>query len=371
MTRLTVSILLLLGVLGVQTSAGQARSKGELERQLLTYLNDRLYDSCRTVVLAPAISDVHYGFAQFINGQRSDLKVTVSDERIEYMFLKPASSKTDPEQQPEDPLLDKLEELQATVERQAVEIARLRNLCGSRGLDPNRSQSPAPDSAITPASNAVVASTPNPTFTREMYDWIGRDMPREQVTEILGAPGSQISGSDFDGAVNEVYVWANPNDSFICIVFRDGKVLIKTQSGLNSTSSKPPQPVREFDYFDAWQLARRIDGRIVPLDLSFGAWLRNVYGSQSEPSPELAMNIIEEQDRVIVELPPQAREDYPDITALCLNYLPPDDENTDPNDVSVAERICIPAGTRTADEEKADPVQAWKIMATLAGLPED
>ena len=370
MTRLSVSVFLLLAILGAQASAGQARSKGELERQLLTYLNDRLYGSCRTVVLAPAIGEVHYGFVQFINGQRGDLKVTVSDAKIEYTFLKPASSRTEPEGRSRDPLLEKLDGLQATVERQAVEIARLRNLSATQGLDPNQSQSSLPDSPPPPVSDTAVDSMPKPAFTREMYDWIGRDMPREQVTEILGAPGSQISGSDFDGAVNEVYVWANPNDSFICIVFRDGKVLVKTQSGLERTSSEPPRPAREFDYFDAWQLARRIDDRIVPLDLPFGAWLRKVYGAQSEPSAELAMNIIEEREKVIVELPRRARQNYPNITALYLSCLPPEGISTDPNDAPMAERICIPAGTRAGDEEKADPIQAWKIMAALADLPE-
>ena len=202
----------------------------DLEAKLLDHLNDRMYGACRAVVLTSDSGNVYEGYVRFHNGRRSDLRVTVSAEEIEYTLGQPAANEQDgqpPKRQRLQQAKDRLKELQALLAQQRREIARLEGLGG-------RTQPAADPNAATPSPWLKQADrfAADRLVTREMYEKIEKDMSVDRVTGILGSTGMLLSTSRFDGALNEVYVWTNPDDSHICVVFRDDGVLVKTQFGL-------------------------------------------------------------------------------------------------------------------------------------------
>ena len=87
--RNLVCVLLLMGFFGARSPAAQAINKPELEKQLVAYFNERMYNCCRSVVLTGQTGDTYEGFVVFVNGRRNDLKVTVTDRKIEYTFIRP------------------------------------------------------------------------------------------------------------------------------------------------------------------------------------------------------------------------------------------------------------------------------------------
>ncbi len=315
--RNLVSVLLLLGCLGARPPAVQAIEKPELERQLVAYFNERMYNCCKAVVLTGGTADTYEGFVVFVNGRRSDLKVTVTDRKIEYTFIR------------------------STPLGRAIGSA--------------------------PGADTLHSSA----FTREMYDEIQKGMSHAQVAATLGTPGRQISSSYFDGAVNEIRVWMNPDDSHICAVFQNGKVLVKTQFGLERISSQAGQAPGEMDYFDRWLLAEQINGRIVPLGLSFGQWVEKARDTLMETSEQPRIDIIEEGDQIILHW---AYEDAGSLTRdtyVYLTCLRPQDPNSNLPETTEADRICIPSSARSDGQEVNSPAQAWKTMAALAPGPQD
>jgi len=315
--RNLVCVLLLMGFFGARPPVVQAVDRPELEKQLVAYFNERMYNCCRSVVLTRQTGDTYEGFVVFVNGRRSDLKVTVTDRKIEYTFIRPTP------------------------------LGR----------------------ALGPASGADTLDSPG--FTREMYDRIQKGMSSAQVAGILGTPGRQVSSSYFDGAVNEIRVWMNPDDSHICAVFQNGKVLVKTQFGLERISLQAAQGRDEMDYFDKWLLAERIDGRIVPLGLSFGQWIEKARDTLMETSDEPLIDIIEEGDRIILHWRYEDAGDLTRDTYVYLTCLRPHDPNVNLPEASEAERICVPSSVRIDGQEANSPAQAWKTMAALTTRPQD
>lgn len=208
-----------------------AASRIELESRLLDHLNEQMYGSCRAVVLTDKSGDVYEGYVRFHNGRRSDLRVTVSAEGIEYTLGAPASTGPKGELPARERLRQaktRLQELQILIGRQEREIARLEELCRpmeddieTAAVDPN-AEPPAP----------TEHDDGEEVVTREQYDRIEKGMSPAQVVAILDASGMLLSSSQFDGASNEIYVWTNPDDSHVCLVFQDNRVLVKTQFGL-------------------------------------------------------------------------------------------------------------------------------------------
>jgi hypothetical protein len=96
-----IIVLVFVWALLALVPSARAVTMAELEEQLTTYFNEHLYGSCKAVVLTERAGDVYEGYVLFMNGRRSDLRVTVSDRKIEYTFVKPAppgSGSPDPQQ---------------------------------------------------------------------------------------------------------------------------------------------------------------------------------------------------------------------------------------------------------------------------------
>lgn len=361
-----IIVLVFVWALLALVSSARAVTMAELEEQLTIYFNEQLYGSCKAVVLTEQAGDVYEGYVLFMNGRRSDLRVTVSDRKIEYTFVKPVTPGSDspsPQQ-----MQARIRELEAVVGRQQQEIARL----GRQSQPPvaeHRTETPARDRAAE--SDVPPDAMAEPRFTLEMYRRIEKGMSRPQVTEILEAPGTQLSSSYFDNAVNEIRVWTNEDDSHLCVVFRDGEVLVKTQFGLDRVSRRGAEQSLETDYFDRWRLARESEGQIVPLQLSFGQWLGRVYGRLGETSAEPRVDIIEEGDRVIVQLAYEDADGVARDTYLFLTCQPSTLPDPNAPDTTTVARVCLPAGVRIDGIQYDNPTRAWQLMAALADLPEE
>jgi hypothetical protein len=299
-------------------------SMGELEQQLLTYLNERMYNSCKSVVLTQETEDGYEGFVRFADGRRRDVQVTVTAEKIEYRFLGRAYSEA--------------------------------------------AGRPAADATVPPTQpSPPAAATPDPLYTRQMAARIEKGMSYAQVAGIVGGKGTRISSSYFDGAVNEVWIWANADDSHICVVFRDGVVLVRTQSGLPQASEGTGSPHAEADDFATWLLARRIDGRIVPLDLSFGQWLAKVREAAAKTSGSPQIDVVEENDRIVVELRRDGATPAAGETHLYFTCVPVQDLGDDAPEDAAVERVFIPTGVQADGRQQDDPAQAWELMKALTG----
>jgi hypothetical protein len=388
-------VLSLIGLSAGPLSVVHGVEAFELEQRVKAHINERMYESCKAVVLAREADGVYQGYAEFMNGKRSALRVTVSGRSIEYAFVRPAQVPAPRSQSGAEDiarLRTKLGELEALSDRQEAEIARLKGLCRQAGIDPEPPQpslpgeppSDAPDLAEAPVGDAVpmpegsavAVSTAYPTFTSRAYSRIQKGMTRAQVVARLGADGDRISSSYFNDATNEVYVWTNPDDSHVCVIFQDGVVLVKTQFGLPGIAPAPAPPVTpnhtiETGQFSTWQLARDLDGRLVPLGLSFGQWLERTYDgllkkSVGEPAQ---VDVVEEDDQIIVNL---TREDADNITthiSFFLQCLLPETAGFDRPENMEVEKLCIPSRMRVNDKESDSPTQTWQAMATLADLP--
>jgi hypothetical protein len=128
----------------------------------------------------------------------------------------------------------------ARIDQLQREITRLRALCREAGVNPE----PAVAVDDTPSAESHDAPT---VYTRREYDEITEGMTYRQVAETLGADGDRIASSQDNGAVNEVRVWVNPDDSHICLVFRNGVVLVKTQADLTKQDASSTPPVSTQD----------------------------------------------------------------------------------------------------------------------------
>ena len=240
------------GVLVGNTPPTDVPDSLQLAERVKAHINERMYGTCRSVVLKPQADTVYRGHAEFLNGVIVDLEASLSDGAIEYRFLpRPDSSAGTTER--------RLVELEATVAQQRAEIARLRELCLGAGIETDpphlqptlaRSEEPNDVTAESDRENQEMVyaiesdeaiAEENPRFTWRVYEQIQKNMSYAEVAAMLDDGGDLISGSYFDNAQNEVIVWTNLDDSHICVVFRDGLVLVKTQFGLPESALEPPR----------------------------------------------------------------------------------------------------------------------------------
>ncbi len=321
--------LALIGWIGGSTSCAQGISRVELQERVKAHINERMYDCCRSVTLTERPDGTYEGFALLINGIQSPLEVRVSDREITYSFTRLTT-----------PVIEQ------------------------RQSEPGDDQPPA----------TVADAAGNPSFTSSMYAQLQKGMTYRQVVDVLGNEGEQLSSSYFDGAANQVYVWANSDDSHICVVFRDGTVLVKAQSGLPGIAPLPPlQAPRDvsadFEQFKDWQLAQETNGQMTLLGLSLSQWIERVSrtsssGSTGEPTQ---VEIVEQDDELAVKLARRDPQGGTHDTTFYLACLPPDGAGIElPSDTPI-EVLCVPL-RMTMDGVESGPAQAAGAMADLAGL---
>ncbi len=255
-TRILLT-LVLSGLLIAQSPGATGGDAPELASRVKNHINERMYNTCKTVVLQREDDNLYTGHAEFLNGIKVGLELTVSDERMEYAFVRPPREPSGIES-----AQTQIEQLQEIITRQDIEIARLRDLCAHAGIDVDAIETnavlisdeelaPLPEPADaqraepSPAPPSAAPEAESVWFTRPSYDQVNKGMPFDRVCKVLGAEGKLISNSDFDRAVNEVYIWANADDSHACVVFRNGKVLVKTQFGLPNAAPASETPVQD------------------------------------------------------------------------------------------------------------------------------
>jgi len=330
----TAIVLGLIGWVGVNTSCAQGINRVELQERVKAHINERMYDCCRSVTLTEKPDGTYEGFALLINGLQSPLEVTVSGRDIKYSFT------------------------------------RLRPPAGEQEQPgPDDSQQSYDGSSVTPAALAE-----DPSFTSSMYAQLQKGMTYRQVVDALGSEGEQLSSSYFDGAANQVYVWANSDDSHICVVFRDGTVLVKTQSGLPGIAPLPPLQApkdesADFEQFKNWQLAQETSGRMTLLGLSLSQWLEKASRTLSSDSTgaPTQVEVIEQDDELAVKLTRRDPQGATHDTTFYLTCLSPNDAGVNSPAGTQIEVLCVPS-RMTLDGKESGPGQAWKAMAELAGL---
>lgn len=329
----------LIGWLGGNALGAPGISTAEVQERVKAHINDRMYECCRSVTLTENPDGTYEGFALLINGVRSGLHVRVSGQDISYAF---------------------------TNAKSPVESAA-----------PSPSDMPASGATAADATASQEAEAPQTptavdlTFTSSTYTQIQKGMTYRQVADVLGADGEQQSSSYFDGAANQVYVWINADESHICVVFRDGAVLVKTQSGLPGIAPLPPfqavkSELHEFERFHNWQLARELDGRISLLGLSLSQWLEKVNSVRSvEPAQ---VEIAEQEDGLAVNMVRKDPQGVAHHITFFLTCLSPGDEGIEGATGAEIDVLCIPSHMTNDDKETNSPDLTWKAMAELSGL---
>jgi len=355
-----------------------------------------MYNSCKTVVLTRKADGLYQGFAEFMNGRRSGLVVTIADGNIEYAFVAPAPLSAEAESaeaRDAESLRAALDEFEALARWQEAEIARLQALCREAGLDPEPPETEAgaesgyddvADATVVPADATQaqgenIQSPPGQesAFTSQVYGRIQKGMAHSEVVDLLGAEGDRLSSSYFEGATNEIYVWTNADDSHLCVVFQDAKVLIKTQFGLPGIAPVRARPedsrTVDIERFGNWQLARARNGRTVLVGLSLGQWLDQLYRilEKKTSGPPARIGIIEEQDQVIITLTRNSDQNVEHRISFRLRYLPADANDPGFAEGMEADKILIPSRMSVNDRVSDDPAQTWRAMAALAELPLD
>jgi hypothetical protein len=326
----TAIVLGLIGWVGVNASCAQGISRVELQERVKAHINERMYDCCRSVTLTERPDGTYEGFAFLINGVQSPLEVRVSGRDIAYTFTK---------------------------------------LTPPTGLEPDDSQQPHNGPSVAPGPPAE-----DVTFTSSMYTQLQKGMTYRQVVDALGSKGEQLSSSYFDGVANQVYVWANSDDSHICVVFRDGTVLVKTQSGLPGIAPLPPLKApkddsADFGRFKDWQLAQETNGRMTLLGLSLSQWLEKVSRTLSSggTGAPTQVEIVEQDDELAVKLAKRDPQGGTHDRTFYLACLSPDDTGIEVSPGAQIEVLCVPS-RMMIDGNESGPAQAWKAMAELAGL---
>lgn len=231
--RATTSLLLaLIGLAWFNPSTGYAMTTSELQEHLAKHVNERMYQTCKRVVLTKEDDNTFRGYIEFVNGVKDDIVVHVSGNIVEYTSAGPARPSVVAPQP--DALQTRLAALEA-------EVVRLRTLCQQVGVNPDPSR-PATNSSGFQTDDTPTLRNEDRPFTSRMYDRIREGMSYQAVRHILGADGDRIAHSQSDSEKNEIRVWVNPDDSHICVVFRNGSVLVKAQADLPEMDPAPAQP---------------------------------------------------------------------------------------------------------------------------------
>ena len=248
---IVISLMLASSAPSAAPSTGaEPLTESGLAERVKTHINERMYQTCKDVVLKRVPGETFRGHADFLNGVQVDLEVTVADDAIQYRFLER------PRSEPQS-MQTRLEELETLIDQLDAEIDRLMQLCLRAGIDPTPappdegplstvdgesvSARPAEEVPATVVEDQPALAEESPRFSWRLYEAIQKGMTYGQVMNILGDEGQAISGSFFDNAENEVVVWTNPDDSHLCIVFQNEQVLVKTQFGLPETAASLPR----------------------------------------------------------------------------------------------------------------------------------
>ncbi len=247
--RMIIFPLLVGGILlaGFASTGDDVDEKALVDR-VKASINERMYDTCQDITIVREADALYRGHAEFVNGVRVNLEVTINKGAISYRFLE--------RPQPDaGALRARVEALEQLIDQLEAEVSRLTDLCDQAGIDtdavgpqfvpgniqePNENSiEPEQDMATPEYPGPVADAESTPVFTQKLYDRIEKNMSYLEVMGILNDEGQTISGSYFDGAENAVVIWANEDDSHICVVFRDGVVLVKTQSDLPEAVTPP------------------------------------------------------------------------------------------------------------------------------------
>lgn len=76
------------------------------------------------------------------------------------------------------------------------------------------------------------AFAPPPIVTQAQYDRILNGMSYQQVRNIIGTGGEELSRSDIAGMTTVMYSWTNSNGSNMNAMFQNGRLVNKAQFGL-------------------------------------------------------------------------------------------------------------------------------------------
>ena len=95
----------------------------------------------------------------------------------------------------------------------------------------------APKPAATPfvantATPKVKSSDKTASLTLDDYNQLKNGMSKNEVEQILGGEGEQVSSSEIGKYKIETYKWQGENFSFVIITFRNDKVFSKSQANL-------------------------------------------------------------------------------------------------------------------------------------------
>ena len=95
----------------------------------------------------------------------------------------------------------------------------------------------APKPAATPfvantATPKVKSSDKTASLTLDDYNQLKNSMSKNEVEQILGGEGEQVSSSEIGKYKIETYKWQGENFSFVIITFRNDKVFSKSQANL-------------------------------------------------------------------------------------------------------------------------------------------
>lgn len=81
-------------------------------------------------------------------------------------------------------------------------------------------------------TNSTVNSSGTAELTMEKYNQIKNGMTYDEVVQILGSKGEEVSSSEIGKYKNATYKWSGENYSFIIGTFQNDKLLFKTQANL-------------------------------------------------------------------------------------------------------------------------------------------
>jgi hypothetical protein len=76
------------------------------------------------------------------------------------------------------------------------------------------------------------AFAPPPVVTQAQYDRIREGMTYEQVLDVIGTDGQELSRSNMAGYSTVMYSWTNPNGSNMNAMFQNDRLINKAQFGL-------------------------------------------------------------------------------------------------------------------------------------------
>jgi hypothetical protein len=96
------------------------------------------------------------------------------------------------------------------------------------------SSSPTPSS--TPTFGTNTSSSPSSSdkaeLTLDKYNQIKKDMSLEDVQEILGSDGAEVSSSEIGKYKTVTQKWDGENYSYIICTFQNDKMMFKSQGSL-------------------------------------------------------------------------------------------------------------------------------------------